>query len=119
MVDLDPAYLSLRGMVMLGQLDEAATIAEERDDLLGVCIVAELKAVAGDAKVARRVLQEAMDEVDEDADGYPEGLWGLARYAAMLGKARTAERLLGELEAIAPGHRSADIVVLRAGMETD
>lgn len=116
-VSLDPAYVALQGWVMLGKLEEAAAKAGEREDLLGACIVAEIKALEGDAKTARRVLQEAMDEVDEDADGYPEGLWGLARYAAMLNKARTATRLLGELEELAPGHRAADIAILRAGLE--
>jgi len=118
-VELDEAYLELRGLIMLGQLEKAAVAAEERDDLLGACISAEIHALGGDAKKARRVLQEAMDEVDEDASGYPEGLWGLARYAAMLGKARTASRLLSELEALAPGHRHSDISVLNAGMSAD
>ena len=72
--------------------------------------------MSGDAKKARRVLQEAMDEVDEDAVGYSEGLWGLARYAAMVGKTRTAGRLLSELKEIAPGHRVADILTLEAGI---
>jgi len=115
-VSLDPDYLALRGLVMLGKIDEASAKGEAREGLLGACIVAEIKALEGDVKAARRVLQEAMDEVDEDADGYPEGLWGLARYAAMLGKTRTARRLLGELEGLAPGHRTADIVILRAGL---
>jgi hypothetical protein len=63
------------------------------------------------------VLQEKMDDVDEDAPGFPEGLWGLARTAAMLGKARTATRLLREMENLAPGHRAADVLVLCAAMD--
>ena len=116
-LSLDPSYVRLQGLVLLGQLEAAGSEAEERDDLLGACILAEIQALSGDAKGARRVLQEAMDEVDEDAEGYPEGLWGLARYAAMLGKARTAHRLLGEMDAIAPGHRAREVAVLKAGME--
>ena len=58
-----------------------------------------------------------MDEVDEDANGYAEGLWGLARYAAMVGKVRTAGRLLAELQQLAPGHRAADIATLQGGMD--
>jgi len=114
---LDPSYVRLQGLVLLGQLESAGTEAEGRDDLLGACILAEIQALSGDAKGARRVLQEAMDEVDEDAEGYPEGLWGLARYAAMLGKARTAQRLLGEMGSIAPGHRAREVAILKAGME--
>ena len=114
---LDPSYVRLQGLVLLGQLESAEAAAEERDDLLGACILAEIQANGGDAKGARRVLQEAMDEVDEDAEGYPEGLWGLARYAAMLGKARTAQRLLGEMDGIAPGHRAREAAILKAGME--
>lgn len=113
---LDEGYVALQGMVMLGQTEEAKSGGEARDDLLGSCIVAEVLALEGDAKQARRVLQEAMDEVDEDADGYPEGLWGLARYAAMVGKVRTAGRLLGELEKLAPGHRASDIAILRVAV---
>jgi tetratricopeptide (TPR) repeat protein len=113
---VDTVYLALRGQVMLGHLEAAKTEAEAREDLLGACILAELHALEGDAKQGRRVLQEAMDEVDEDDSGYAEGLWGLARLAAMLGKARTAKRLLGELDALAPGYRAADIAVLKAGL---
>jgi tetratricopeptide (TPR) repeat protein len=113
-IDLDDGYILIRGQIMIGELDAAKTAAEERDDLLGACALAELIALEGDAKQARRVLQEAMDEVDEDADGYPEGLWGLARYAAMVGKVRTASRLLGELDDLAPGHRAADMATLKA-----
>jgi len=116
-VQLDPGYLGLRGLVMLGELDKAYGLAEERDDLLGACIMAKVYALRGEAKKARRVLQESMDEVDEDASGYSEGLWGLALIAAMLGKARTAARLLGELERLVPGHRSQDIEALRAGLK--
>jgi tetratricopeptide (TPR) repeat protein len=116
-VQLDPGYLGLRGLVMLGELDKAYGLAEERDDLLGACIMAKVYALRGEAKKARRVLQESMDEVDEDANGYSEGLWGLALIAAMLGKARTAARLLGELERLVPGHRSQDIEALRAGLK--
>ena len=116
-LSLDPSYVRLQGLVLLGQLEAAGAEAEERDDLLGACILAEVQALGGDAKGARRVLQEAMDEVDEDAEGYPEGLWGLARYAAMLGKARTAQRLLGEMDIIAPGHRAREVAALKAGME--
>jgi tetratricopeptide (TPR) repeat protein len=116
-VALDDGYMAIRGMIMLGKLTEAKQAAEERSDLLGACAVAELLSLEGDAKQARRVLQEAMDEVDEDAAGYPEGLWGLARYAAMVGKVRTAVRLLGELEDLAPGHRSSDIAVLRIAID--
>ena len=112
-VPLDDEYRTIRGLIMLGKLDEARGMATERSDLLGACAQAELLALEGDAKTARRVLQEAMDEVDEDAPGYPEGLWGLARYAAMVGKVRTAGRLLGELNDLAPGYRDADIAVLR------
>jgi len=112
----DDGYVALQGMIMLGKIADAKSGGEERNDLLGACIVAEVLALEGDAKQARRVLQEAMDEVDEDAEGYPEGLWGLARYAAMVGKVRTAGRLLGELEDLAPGHRSADIAILRAAV---
>ncbi len=116
-VELDEGYVSIRGLIMLGKTDEAKAAAEERDDLLGACALAELLALEGDAKQARRVLQEAMDEVDEDAEGYPEGLWGLARYAAMVGKSRTAKRLVGELEELAPGHRQADIAILRSAIK--
>ena len=114
---LDPSYVRLQGLVLLGRLESAQADAEERDDLLGACILAEIQAHNGDAKGARRTLQEAMDEVDEDAEGYAEGLWGLARYAAMLGKARTAQRLLGEMDTIAPGHRARESAILKAGME--
>jgi tetratricopeptide (TPR) repeat protein len=113
-IELDDGYVLIRGQIMIGELDAAKSAAEERDDLLGACALAELLALEGDAKQARRVLQEAMDEVDEDADGYPEGLWGLARYAVMVGKVRTASRLLGELDDLAPGHRAADMATLKA-----
>lgn len=116
-VPLDDEYLAIRGMIMLGKLEEAGGRASERSDLLGACAQAEILALQGEAKTARRVLQEAMDEVDEDAPGYPEGLWGLARYAAMVGKVRTAGRLLGELDELAPGHRSSDIAVLRIAIK--
>ena len=116
-VPLDDEYMTIRGMIMLGKFDEARGMASERSDLLGACAQAELLALEGDAKTARRVLQEAMDEVDEDAPGYPEGLWGLARYAAMVGKVRTAGRLLGELGDLAPGHRASDIAVLRVALK--
>lgn len=116
-IAFDEGYMAIRGMIMIGKLAEAKQAAEERADLLGSCVIAELLALEGDAKQARRVLQEAMDEVDEDAEGYPEGLWGLARYAAMVGKSRTAVRLLGELEDLAPGHRASDIAVLHVAIE--
>jgi tetratricopeptide (TPR) repeat protein len=115
-LELDPAYLVIRGQIMLGKIDAAQSAAEARDDLLGACALAEILANQGDVKQARRVLQEKMDDVDEDAPGFAEGLWGLARTAAMLGKARTTARLLREMEALAPGHRAADVSVLRAGM---
>ena len=116
-VPLDDEYLAIRGLIMLGKLEEAGGRASERSDLLGACAQAEILALQGEAKTARRVLQEAMDEVDEDAPGYPEGLWGLARYAAMVGKVRTAGRLLGELDELAPGHRFSDIAVLRVAIK--
>ena len=116
-VEFDEGYIRLQGLVMLGRLDEARGEAGEREDLLGACILAEIQALEGDTKAARLVLQEAMDEVDEDAEGYPEGLWGLARYAAMLGKSRTALRILAELDEIAPGHRAREVRILRAVAE--
>jgi tetratricopeptide (TPR) repeat protein len=116
-LQLDPGFLEIRGQIMMGETDAAQAAAEARDDLLGCCALAEILANQGDAKQARRVLQEKMDDVDEDAPGFPEGLWGLARTAAMLGKARTATRLLREMENLAPGHRAADVLVLCAAMD--
>jgi tetratricopeptide (TPR) repeat protein len=116
-LELDPAYLAIRGQIMMGETDAAQSAADERDDLLGACAMAEILANQGDAKKARRVLQEKMDEVDEDVPGFPEGLWGLARIAAMLGKVRTTARLLREMEALAPGHRASDVSILCAGMD--
>ena len=114
---MDPEYEGLRGLLMLGNVALVEERIEGRDDLLGACLLAEISCIAGDAKAARRTLQEAMDEVDEDAPGYAEGLWGLARYAAMVGKVRTSLRLLAELQQLAPGHRAADIATLQAGMD--
>jgi tetratricopeptide (TPR) repeat protein len=116
MAPIDPEYHGLLGMLMIGKVSEVEARIEGREDLLCSCLQAEIACLSGDAKKARRVLQEAMDEVDEDAVGYSEGLWGLARYAAMVGKTRTAGRLLSELKEIAPGHRVADILTLEAGI---
>lgn len=114
---MDPEYQGLLGLLMLGKVGEVEQRIADREDLLSSCLRAEIACMAGDAKAARRVLQEAMDEVDEDAPGYPEGLWGLARYATMVGKSRTGRRLLAELREIAPGHRVVDISTLEAGIQ--
>jgi tetratricopeptide (TPR) repeat protein len=114
---VDAEHHGLLGLLMIGKVSEVESRIEDRDDLLSTCLRAEIACTAGDAKKARRMLQEAMDEVDEDAHGYSEGLWGLARYATMVGKSRTALRLLSELREIGPGHRVADIATLEAGIQ--
>ena len=114
---IDPEYQGLCGLLMLGHVDIVTERIEGREDLLAACLQAEILCMGGDSKAARRILQEAMDEVDEDANGYAEGLWGLARYAAMVGKVRTAGRILAELQQLSPGHRAADIAMLQGGMD--
>jgi tetratricopeptide (TPR) repeat protein len=116
-IPVDAEYHGLLGLLMIGKVSEVEARIEDRADLLSTCLRAEIVCTAGDAKKARRMLQEAMDEVDEDAQGYSEGLWGLARYATMVGKSRTALRLLSELREIGPGHRIADIATLEAGIQ--
>jgi tetratricopeptide (TPR) repeat protein len=117
LMPVDAEYHGLLGLLMIGKVSEVEARIEDRADLLSACLRAEIACAAGDAKKARRMLQEMMDEVDEDAHGYSEGLWGLARYATMVGKSRTALRLLSELREIGPGHRIADIATLEAGIQ--
>ena len=115
-VALDEAYVQLQGLVMLGQLEKASALSEERDDLLGACILAEIKLIESDAKTARRVLQEALDEVDEDAPGYTAALFGMAKCTAQLGKHKKAKRILGELEDLDPGFRSGEVAALKRAL---
>jgi tetratricopeptide (TPR) repeat protein len=115
--EVDPDILGGQGLILLGMYEEVESRFDGREDLPVVALLAEIACLRGDVKTARRVLREAMDEVDEDGKGYAEGLWGLARYAAMSGKSRTALRLLGELETLAPGYRSSDVAAFKKAID--
>ncbi|MGB0641051.1 MAG: tetratricopeptide repeat protein, partial [Myxococcota bacterium] len=114
---VDDDILGGQGLILLGMYDEVEERFEGREDLPAIALLAEVTCLKGDVKAARRVLQEAMDEVDEDANGYSEGLWGLARYAAMSGKSRTALRLLGELKALSPHFRPSDVAAFKKAID--
>ena len=103
--------------MLLGQLEAAGSEAEERETCLGRASWPRFRRLVGMPRARDGFCKRRWTRSTRMRRAILKGILGLGAVRGHARKARTAQRLLGEMDTIAPGHRAREVAALKAGME--